>query len=227
MIVLALVILLLLCEAAFCKTAKLLEKSAVKSRAAQQRDSGKESLLLRGYRYANDFTFLFFKLVGFFPSHHVRMLLYRYVFQMDIGKKAVIYYGLEARKPWNITIGEDSVIGDHAIIHAIEPVSIGRHVNISTGCWLWTGQHDVNSRSFSTEGKLQGITVGDFAWLSNRTSLLPGCDIAEGVVVAAGAVVTKPCTESYSIYAGIPAKKIGERNRDLDYTLTVRYRHFL
>jgi maltose O-acetyltransferase len=36
--------------------------------------------------------------------------------------------------------------------------------------------------------------------------------------VCAGAVVTKN-VEPYSIVAGVPAKKIGERIKNLDYTL--------
>lgn len=47
-------------------------------------------------------------------------------------------------------------------------------------------------------------------------------EIGEGAVVAAGAVVTKS-VEPYSIVAGIPAKKIGERNRDLKYEMTGEY----
>jgi maltose O-acetyltransferase len=46
--------------------------------------------------------------------------------------------------------------------------------------------------------------------------ILPGCTIGDGAVIAAGAVVTKD-VEPFTVNAGIPCKKIGERNRNLTY----------
>jgi acetyltransferase-like isoleucine patch superfamily enzyme len=48
--------------------------------------------------------------------------------------------------------------------------------------------------------------------------ILPGVTIGEGAVVGAGAVVTKD-VEPFSIVAGNPARRIGERNQDLNYRL--------
>ena len=53
-------------------------------------------------------------------------------------------------------------------------------------------------------------------WIGAGATILKGVDIGEGAVVAAGAVVTKNVAP-YSIVAGVPAKKIGERNKELDY----------
>ena len=45
---------------------------------------------------------------------------------------------------------------------------------------------------------------------------MSGVRIARGSIIAAGAIVTKD-TEAYSIYAGIPAKKISNRfDNELD-----------
>jgi maltose O-acetyltransferase len=48
--------------------------------------------------------------------------------------------------------------------------------------------------------------------------ILPGVTIGKGAVVAAGAVVTKD-VPPYAIVGGVPAKVIGERTKDLRYTL--------
>lgn len=160
------------------------------------------------------------------PSHHARNFLYKAVFAMTIGKKAVIYYGAEIRAPWMITVGEGTVIGDRAILDGRFGINIGKNCNFSTGAWLWTLQHDVNDPWFTTEGQGAPIIIGDRAWLSCRTVILPGVEIGEGSVIAAGAVVTKS-TEPYSINGGVPSKKIGERNNDLKYEFDGSHVHFL
>lgn len=177
--------------------------------------------------YSNDFTFLVFKIIGYIPIHAVRMFFYRYVFHVDIGRNVVIYFGLEARSPWNIRIGDGSIIGDRAILDARFGITIGRNVNLSTGVWIWTQQHDVNSPTFSTEGKSGRVVIKDRAWISSRASILPDTIIEEGCVIAAHAVVTKPVTETYAIYGGVPAKKISARSREITYEFNGNHRYFL
>ena len=65
------------------------------------------------------------------------------------------------------------------------------------------------------------MRIGDWAWLSFRSTILPGVTIGEGAVVAAGAVVTRD-VPPYAIVAGIPARVVGERPRELDYDLNTQ-----
>ena len=62
------------------------------------------------------------------------------------------------------------------------------------------------------------VTISDYAWLSSRTTILPGVTIGEGAVVAAGAVVTKDVAD-HAIVAGVPARVIGTRTANLEYRL--------
>lgn len=45
-----------------------------------------------------------------------------------------------------------------------------------------------------------------------------GVHIGEGAVVAAGAIVTRDVAP-FTVVGGVPAKKIGDRNRNIDYTV--------
>ena len=235
MIIIVVITALVASMSLYCKMRKI--KSASRVNATSDDFRGEPSTVpspsfLQGVfacamNFADSICFLFFKVVGYFPSHSVRNLFYRYVFWMSISKEVVIYYGLEARSPWNIKIGKGTIIGDKAILDARCGIDIGDNVNISTGVWMWTLQHDVNSPVFSSKGTGGKITIENRAWISSRSTLLPACDIAEGVVVAAGAVVTKRIDEPFTIWGGIPAKRIGERNRHLVYEFSGQHRLFI
>lgn len=149
------------------------------------------------------------------PSHAFRLWAYRLV-GMTIGERAHIYGGLEVREPDRVEIGGASIVGHNVILDGRSGIKIGKNVNISSEAAIWTLQHDPQSPSFGTTGGQ--VVVDDRAWLSFRCTVLPGVHIGEGAVVAAGSIVTKD-VEPFTIVAGIPARKIGVRTRDLDYDL--------
>lgn len=167
-------------------------------------------------RYLGGLIFLFLKMLSHFPSQGFRKFILRKVFRAKLHPKCTIYGGVEIRHPWKIELAEGASIGHDSILAAQCGIRIGANANVSSQVMLWSAQHDHRARGFETYGG--EITVGAYAWLGPRVIVLPGVIIGEGAVVAAGAVVTKD-VEPYAIYGGIPARKIGERTRDLDYTL--------
>lgn len=154
--------------------------------------------------------------IGFIPSMRIRLFLYRHLLRADIGEKAIIYYGAEIRDAEKLKIGEGSIIGDKAILDARYCIEIGDNVNLSTGVWIWTAQHDYNSPTFNSGNKCGKVVIGNRAWLGPRTIIMPGVTVGEGAVVAGGAVVTKN-VEPFTLVGGVPAKKIGDRNKALIY----------
>lgn len=155
--------------------------------------------------------------IKMFPSHTVRNWIYRNIYLVDKHKTSVIYFGCEIRSGVNLHIGKGSIIGDNCILDARQGIYIGDNVNLSSEVHLWTEAHDVNDPYFRSMPCNHGpIHIGNRAWLGANVTVLDKVNIGEGAVVCSGAVVTKD-VEPYSIVAGIPAKKIGERNRDLKY----------
>lgn len=169
-------------------------------------------------RYVNGYIRYADFQTGLIPSHHIRDFLYRHVWMVDMQPGAIIYFGAEIRASANLHIGRGSIIGDRAILDARRGgIHIGENVNLGSGVKLWTGQHDYNDPYFrSVPGRRGPITIHDRAWLGPNVTILHSVTIGEGAVVAAGAVVTKD-VEPYALVGGIPAKKIGERTRDLRY----------
>lgn len=133
-----------------------------------------------------------------------------------IGKGSVIYGGVDARCCRKILIGENCSVGHQAMLDGRGKLEIGNNVNLSSGVWIWTAEHDVQSPDFA--GRNSPVVIEDYAWVGSRVTVLPGVRIGKGAVVASGAVVTKDVPE-FTIVGGVPAKAIGTRNRQLNYIL--------
>jgi serine acetyltransferase len=54
------------------------------------------------------------------------------------------------------------------------------------------------------------VIIEDDVWMASNAVVLPGCRVARGAVVAAGAVVTRD-VGPYEIVGGVPARVIGRR----------------
>ena len=123
--------------------------------------------------------------------------------KVHLGRRNVINFGclFDGRK-FQIRTGDDVSIGPDATI-----LTLG---------------HDPQSPEFVDRGG--DVIIGNRVWIGYGALVLPGLKIGDGAVVGARAVVTKD-VEAFAIVAGNPARKIGERNRDLSYHLN--YRPFL
>ncbi len=178
-------------------------------------------------RFLNGFLRYMIFQTGLIPSHHIRNFIYRHIFGVKLAKHATIHWGAEIRGAHLLDIGKGSIIGDKSVLDAQRGgIHIGENVQINSFVRLWTGSHDHNDPYFrSMPGKRGPITIGDHAWIGPSVTVLHSVTIGEGAVVAAGAVVTKDVAP-YSIVAGVPAKKIGERSHDLRYEFKGNYVRF-
>lgn len=167
------------------------------------------------------------KWISAIPSHRIRNLFYKYAYALQLGKNATIYYGCELRAPASITIGKGSIIGDCAILDGRAGITIGKNVNFSSNVSIWTMQHDYRDPLFRCTPEHYGpVTIKDRVWIGPNVTILHDVTIGEGAVIGAGAVVTKDIP-AYSLAAGVPAKVIGERPRNLSYNFNGSHARFL
>jgi len=116
-----------------------------------------------------------------------------------------------------IFLGERNAINWGCVLDGRKCViRTGNDVSIGPEATILTLGHDPQSPDFADQGG--DVIIGDHVWIAYRAVILPGVTIGEGAVVAAGAVVAGD-VEPFTIVAGVPAKKVGERNRDLNYRL--------
>ena len=154
--------------------------------------------------------------IGYFPSHAVRKFFYRLA-GIKIGKSSNIHMGARFYNPANISIGEDTVIGEGVILDGRNKLKIGDHVDLATEVMIYNAWHDVEDLDFKALS--EPVIVEDYVFIGPRVIVLPGVTIGKGAVVAAGSVVTKNVGQ-YEVVGGVPAKIIKERGlKELHYKL--------
>jgi acetyltransferase-like isoleucine patch superfamily enzyme len=157
------------------------------------------------------------------PSARLRHSFYRSVMQVELGKNAHVFSGLWLDCRRHLQIGENTVINQRCRLDARGGLKIGANVSISPEVHILTADHDIQTPE--CRGRTLPVEIGDLVFVGSRALILPGVKIGRGAVIAAGAVVTKDVGE-FSIVAGVPARLIGERIDQLNYT-TRGKRHFI
>jgi acetyltransferase-like isoleucine patch superfamily enzyme len=157
-------------------------------------------------------------LTGYIPIHTVRLLLYKYLFRVDIPLDVIIYNRCRYNTPAGVHIGHHSIIGPDAYFDARRGLFVGSNVNIACEVRIYTLQHDITSPNFGEKGG--AVHIGDWVYIGPRVTILPSVRIGAGAVVAAGAVVTKD-VEPWTMVGGVPAKYLKKRPF-VQYTLDTK-----
>jgi len=135
-------------------------------------------------------------------------------------------------------------IHETAFVHASSNIGSGAQImpNATINCFVTIGEQAIINTSSTIDHEvvigngvhIMGsaaiagcVTIKDFATIGTNATILPYLTIAPHSIVGAGAVVTKD-TEPYGIYAGVPAKKIGEnqpkfKSDEIDILKSLKY----
>lgn len=113
----------------------------------------------------------------------------------------------------SIIIGNKAFIGSSCEFNITKGIVIGNYANIAAGCRFIDHDHGKSLKFLVGEQAAdeRPIKIGNDVWLGCNVVILKGVVIDDGAIVGAGAVVTRSILAN-EIWAGIPAKKIGERN---------------
>jgi maltose O-acetyltransferase len=164
-------------------------------------------------------AFLYNELVGKIPVTLLRRLYLR-TWLGTFGQKSSVQMGCRFLNGRRVHLGKRNVINFGCLFDGRKyQIRTGDDVSVGPEAAILTLAHDPQSLDFADRGG--DVMIGDRAWIAYRAIILPGVKIGEGAVVAAGAVVASD-VEPFTIVAGVPARKIGERSRELRYRLNYK-----
>ena len=128
------------------------------------------------------------------------------------GKDVIIERGADFSE--NVSIGSHSAIGECALLSGT--IILGDYVMMGPHVSMYSRNHEyrrldtpINRQGYQPE---RPIVVGNDVWFGAYSIILPGVNIGNGVVIGAGAVVTK----DVAIVGGNPARVIKYRNENVE-----------
>lgn len=180
-------------------------------------------------------------------SYHSRQVLEAMGFKA-LGANVLISDKASIYNPDQMALGDNVRIDDFCVLSG--KLTIGRNVHLAVfvnlaggeegvvmedfsglayGCHVFTQSDDYSGRTLTNptipdelkrETKAK-IAIGRHCIVGTSSIILPGVTLAEGTAVGAMTMVTKS-TDPWSIYFGVPARKVKDRKRDL-LELEARY----
>ena len=141
------------------------------------------------------------------PFFGVRRFILR-AFGAKIGSRVNIYSSALIYYPWNLEIGDDSSIGEWALVYNLGPICIGTRTTISQRVHLCAGTHDYRDPTMPL--LKPPISIGDEVWVCADAFIGPAVKIEQRAIVAAASVVVKNVAADH-IVGGNPARVIKVR----------------
>jgi serine acetyltransferase len=148
---------------------------------------------------------LYFKLRSMLMAYRRRLRGLR-------GVHPTFYMAASARVSSDLVAHEYSFVNIDCLVGP--RVTLGRYAMLAPEVVIIGGDHRIDVPGtpilFSGRPELARTVIGADAWIGFRAIIMAGVTVGRGAIVAAGAVVTHD-VPPYEIYAGVPARKIGER----------------
>lgn len=131
----------------------------------------------------------------------------------EIQRHCRIWLGEAKTDDPKLTIGNRVFVGQGTHLSVTRPMAIGHNTLIGAYCYLVTNQHRFATREIPIRDQgydCQPLSVGEDVWIGAACVIMSGVTIEKGAIIGANSVVTKD-VGAYEIWAGVPAKKIGQR----------------
>jgi acetyltransferase-like isoleucine patch superfamily enzyme len=172
----------------------------------------------------------------FKPQDLLRVLAISYyrLAGVSIGSGSAVSLLVSLRRPYNISIGDSTVIGKNCMLHCLAPdasivigsgslltqsvqiYSVGQviiedHVMLAGNVFVADATHcyATGDIPYSRQGftKSSPVVIREGSWIGQNSIIMPGCSVGRCSIVGANSVVNTSIPD-YSIAVGSPAKVI-------------------
>jgi putative colanic acid biosynthesis acetyltransferase WcaF len=129
-------------------------------------------------------------------------------FGATVGRGVRVYPSARIWAPWNLTLGDRSLIGADCDIYSVAPVSLDAGAWVSQYSYLCTASHE-----FREPGRpmtCRSIHIGADAWVAADVFIGPGVNVGPGATVGARSSVFKDVAPR-SVVGGNPARPLKRR----------------
>ena len=143
-----------------------------------------------------------FRLTNWLKARYMR------AFGAKIGRRPVLYSGIWIMPLRGLTLGDDVDLARGTLITTGGTVTIGDRTLIGYGARILSANHRRTSQGvFGTGHEFAAVRIGSDVWIGAGATVLPGVEIGDRAVVAAGAVVTRAVPAGVLV-AGVPARPV-------------------
>ena len=143
------------------------------------------------------------------PMHAWRAGLLR-LFGAKLGPKCHFYPKGRIWAPWNLVCEDRVALADDAELYNPSPFFLGSHAIVSQGAYVCGATHTYNDPDFPLVSA--PMRLGAYSWVCARAIVSPGVNLGNGAILGLGSIATRDL-EPFGVYAGVPAKKVKERER--------------
>lgn len=148
--------------------------------------------------------------IDVFLTEKTRAGFYKMV-GMQVGKNVRIRNKCFFDKVRNVKLADGCFVNRGCQFHTGPfdgKITIGENVRLAMNVTMVCVSHKIGDHDLRAgETEYLDINIGKGSWICANVLILPGVTIGDGVIVAAGAVVTSDL-EHDCLYAGVPARKI-------------------
>ena len=106
----------------------------------------------------------------------------------------------------NIRVGQNFFANFDCTFLDCATITIGNNVFLGPGAQLYTVTHPLDAVERRRTEFAEPTLIGDDVWIGGCVIVLPGVTIGDGVVVAAGVMVTRDVEDDVVVVAGAPAR---------------------
>ena len=143
------------------------------------------------------------------PLHSWRAGLLR-LFGAKLGAKCHFYPKGRIWAPWNLHCEDRVSLADDAELYNPSLFFLGSHAIVSQGAYVCGATHTYNDPDFPLVSAPMRLEA--YSWVCARAIVSPGVNVGVGAILGLGAIATRDL-EPFGVYAGVPAKKVKERER--------------